>query len=73
MGFLEEDHRGSKMSSLSHHMKSVFYKHDLSLLKLTSFIWLRYCLPSFSTLKLLFLSAFKPVPFGRKSLYATHT
>lgn len=51
--FGEEDHKG-KVPFWSHHNKSTYCQHEWSLFMLTSISWLRWCLPSFFTLKLLF-------------------
>ena len=49
-----EVHRG-KVSLSLYHIKVTYYQHDFSLLTLTLFTWLRWCLSSFSSVKLLFL------------------
>lgn len=68
MGFWKEDCRG-KVQFLSHHIKGIYYQHDLSLLMVTLINMQRQCLPDFFPAQLLFPSVphFHPVLFERKS------
>ena len=55
----EEEGSGDEVPFSSYHSKSLYYQSDVSLLVLTLIPWLRECVSSFSTVKVLFF----PVPY----------
>lgn len=62
----------TEVNCLSHHIKDLYYQHNLSLMMLTLITWLRNCLPGFYTVKFLF-SPFHLLFFGGKALSLAHT
>lgn len=68
MGFGEEDHR---VPFSSNHVNSTYYQHNVSLLILMLFTWMRKCLSGFSTIKLFSpTSLLSYCPFWKASHYA---
>ena len=67
--WVKKGYQWSEMFSSS--FRGIWHHHDLSLVVLTLIMWLRYCLPSFSSVKLVFYLS--TLFFRSKNLSTAHT